>query len=134
MHKGEAGALQWPVINFNEGTITINKSLDYHRKGKDKLFGEVKTDHSARVITIRKSVVDELCFHLARQNQNKKQINDLYRHVLNLILCQKDGNPMSTSTLFNAFSHILNRADIMPLLFHSLHYTHAVLMLKAGRI
>jgi len=133
MRKGEADALQWSDINFNEGTITINKSLDYHRKGKDKLFGEVKIDHPARIVTLRKSVVDELCFHLAWQNQYKKQINDLYRHDLNLIFCRKDSNPMPSSILFNAFLRILKRTDIiMPLPIHSSRHTHAVLMLEVG--
>jgi len=132
LRKGEAGALQWSDINFNEGTISINKSLDFNRKKQDEMFGSVKTSSSERTITIRKTVMDDLRFHLQWQNHNKKQINDLYRHDLNLVLCRKDGDAMPSSSLFNAFSRILKRAGIPPLPIHSLRHTHAVLMLEAG--
>ncbi len=132
MRKGEAAALQWPDIDFSSGTIGINKTLNFGAKSKEELFGDTKTLSSARTITIRKSVVEELRFHLSWQNQNKKQVNDLYHHDLNLVLCREDGNFMPNSTLFNAFSRILKRADIQQLPIHSLRHTHAVLMLEAG--
>ncbi|MCM3396440.1 site-specific integrase [Oceanobacillus profundus] len=132
MRKGEAAALQWTDIDFKNGTININKSLDFQPRNKDEMFGDTKTISSERIITIRKSVVEELRFHLNWQNQNKKQVNDLYHHDLNLVLCRQDGNFMPKSSLFNAFSRILKRANIKPLPIHSLRHTHAVLMLEAG--
>lgn len=132
MRKGEAAALQWTDIDFKNGTININKSLDFQPRNKDEMFGDTKTISSERIITIRKSVVEELRFHLNWQNQNKKQVNDLYHHDLNLVLCRQDGNFMPKSSLFNAFSRILKRANINPLPIHSLRHTHAVLMLEAG--
>ncbi|RHW33857.1 tyrosine-type recombinase/integrase [Oceanobacillus profundus] len=132
MRKGEAAALQWTDIDFKNGTININKSLDFQPRNKDEMFGDTKTISSERIITIRKSVVEELRFHLNWQNQNKKQVNDLYHHDLNLVLCRQDGNFMPKSSLFNAFSRILKLANINPLPIHSLRHTHAVLMLEAG--
>lgn len=107
MRKGEAAALQWTDIDFKNGTINISKSLDFQPKNIDELFGGTK-------------------------NKNKKQVNDLYHHDLNLVLCRQDGNFMPKSSLFNAFSRILKPADIKPLPIHSLRHTHAVLMLEAG--
>lgn len=99
---------------------------------KEKLFGDTKTYHSERVITIRKSLVDALKFHITYQNQNKLALNDNYHHDLNLVLCRNDGNFMPKSTLFNAFSRISKRSGIKPLPIHSLRHTHAVLQLEAG--
>nr|WP_309473843.1 tyrosine-type recombinase/integrase [Paenibacillus thiaminolyticus] len=66
------------------------------------------------------------------QNQNKLVLNDAYHHDLNLVLCREDGNFMPKSSLFNAFSRILNRAGLPPLPIHSLRHTHAVILLESG--
>lgn len=39
---------------------------------------------------------------------------------------------MPKSSLFNAFSRILNRAGLPPLPIHSLRHTHAVILLESG--
>nr|WP_269800012.1 tyrosine-type recombinase/integrase [Bacillus sp. mrc49] len=59
-------------------------------------------------------------------------MNDLYHHDLNLVLGRDDGSFMPKSTLFNAFSRILKRADLPSIPIHSLRHTHAVLQLEAG--
>nr|WP_269435869.1 tyrosine-type recombinase/integrase [Gracilibacillus suaedae] len=66
------------------------------------------------------------------QNTNKQNLNDIYRHDLNLVFCRDDGYIMPKSSLFNAFSRILKQAGIPNLPIHSLRHTHAVLLLEAG--
>lgn len=132
MRKGEAAALQWPDIDLKNLTITINKTLDFQAKDKSELFGDTKTYNSNRTISISQSLANDLRFHLTYQNQNKVTLNDRYHHDLNLVFCRKDGNFLPKSTLFNAFSRILKRADIPSLPIHSLRHTHAVLLLEAG--
>ncbi|NDI34529.1 tyrosine-type recombinase/integrase [Chengkuizengella sediminis] len=66
------------------------------------------------------------------QNQNKLNLKDTYHHDLNLVLCRNDGNFMPKSSLFNAFSRIIKRADLPSLPIHSLRHTHAVILLEAG--
>lgn len=134
MRKGEAGALQWTDVDLKERTININKSLDFKEasKDKDKIFGDVKTYQSNRVITMSQSLVNDLRFHQNYQNQNKTALNDVYHFDLNLVLCRNDGNYMPKSSLFNAFSRILKRAGLNSLPIHSTRHTHAVLQLEAG--
>ena len=80
MRKGEATALQWSDIDLNEKTININKSLDFKEASKDrsKMFRDVKTYQSKRIITITKPLVNDLHFHQNYQNYNKIAINDIY--------------------------------------------------------
>jgi integrase len=132
MRKGEAAALQWTDIDLKEGLININKTLDFQTKGNDELFGDTKTFSSKRTISIRKSVANDLRFHMNYQNQNKTSLNDMYRHDLNLVLCKNDGRPMPKSTLFNALERILKRANLPQIPIHALRDTHAVLLLEAG--
>lgn len=132
MRKGEAAALQWPDIDFKNGTISISKSLDFQAADESELFGDTKNYHSKRVISMGKSLADALRFHANWQNQNKTNLNEIYHHDLNLVLCRNHGNFMPKSSLFNAFSRILKYAGIAPLPIHSLRHTHAVLQLEAG--
>ncbi len=132
MRKGEAAALQWSDIDLKEKRITINKTLDFSAKNDETLFGDTKTYNSKRVITISQVLANDLHFHKKYQNQNKIALNDIYHHSLNLVLCRNDGNFMPKSSLFNAFSRILKKADLPPLPIHSLRHTHAVVQLEAG--
>lgn len=132
MRKGEAAALQWTDIDLKSRTIAISKTLDFNAINEDELFGDTKTYRSKRVIKITQSLANQLRFHMNYQNQNKTALNSIYKHDLNLVLCRNDGNSMPKSSLFNAFSRILKRADLKPLPIHSLRHTHAVLQLEAG--
>lgn len=57
MRLGEIMALQWPDINFNFKTITINKSYDYVSGGKLK---PPKTESSNRTIRVNQALLDLL--------------------------------------------------------------------------
>jgi integrase len=132
MRKGEAAALQWTDIDLKERTINIWKTLDFQAKSDDELFGDTKTYNSKRIITISQGLANDLHFHKKYQNQNKIALNEIYHHDLNLVLCRNDGDIMPKSSLFNAFSRILKKAEIPSLPIHSLRHTHAVLQMEAG--
>ena len=134
MRKGEAAALQWTDVDLKEKTININKTLDFQEasKGSNNIFGDTKTYHSERTITISQSLANDLHMHKKYQNQNKTALNENYHFDLNLVLCRNDGNFMPKSSLFNSFSRILKKAEIPSLPIHSLRHTHAVLQLEAG--
>lgn len=132
MRKGEAAALTWKDIDLKEGTININKTLDFQARNTEELFGDAKTYHSNRIITIRKSLINDLSFHRNYQNQNKLSLKEIYLHDLNLVLCRNDGNSMPKSSLFNAMERILNRAGIPQIPIHALRDSHAVLLLESG--
>ncbi|MGP7817727.1 tyrosine-type recombinase/integrase [Niallia sp. 01092] len=132
MRKGEAAALTWKDIDLKEGTININKTLDFQAKDDDDLFGDPKTFTSNRIITIRKGLINDLSFHRNYQNQNKLALKENYLHDLNLVLCRNDGNFMPKSSLFNAMERILLRANLQQIPIHALRDTHAVLLIESG--
>jgi integrase len=109
IRKGEAAALQWSDIDLKEGRISISKTLDFTANTQFELFGNPKTYSSKRNVTISKSLLNDLHFHIKYQNQNKIALNEIYHHDLNLVLCRNDGNIMPKSSLFNAFERILKQ-------------------------
>ncbi|MDP5273989.1 site-specific integrase [Chengkuizengella sp. 2205SS18-9] len=132
MRKGEAAALQWTDVNLKERTIDISKTLDFQAKNSSELFGDTKTSNSKRTISISQTLTNDLHFHKKYQNQNKLALNDMYFHDLNLVLSRNDGNFIPKSSLFNAFSRTLKKAELPQLPIHSLRHTHAVLLLESG--
>ncbi len=132
MRKGEAAALTWDDIDLEEGTISISKTLDFQAKSNEELFGDTKTYHSFRTISIRKGLTKELTFHRDYQNQNKLILKDNYIHELDLVLCRNNGNFMPKSSLFNAMERILKRAALNQIPIHALRDSHAVLLLESG--
>src|SRR5699024_4496995 len=116
-------------------TILVDETLDFQpddpNNPKD-LFGDTK-NRKKRTVSISSGLVNNLKFHATWQNQNKLNLDDLYKHDLNLVLCRNNGAPMPKSTLFNAFKRILKKSDLDDnLRIHSLRHTYAVLMLEAG--
>lgn len=132
MRKGEAAALKWPDIDPENQLITIDETLDFTAKDKEGLFGETKTIKSERTIKISQSLANDLKYHQEWQKQNKGVLGERYHLDLDLVLCREDGNYMPKSSLFNAFSRILDRSDLHSLPIHSLRHTCAVLLLEAG--
>jgi integrase len=134
MRKGEAAALKWSDINFEQKKIYIDETLDFQPEHEDELFGDTKTQKSTRTIIVSTGLINDLIYHETWQNQNKNTLGEsMYRHDLNLVLCKNDGNPMPKSTLFNASKRILKRAGLSEdFHIHSLRHSYAVLMLEAG--
>lgn len=132
MRKGEAAALQWSDINLKEKTIKIRNTLYFEAKNEDELLADTKTYTSQRTIGIDDDLAKTLQFHAKWQNQNKLALGDNYSHKNNLVCTRPDGSFLTKSTLFNAFSRILKKAELSPLPIHSLRHTHAVMLLEAG--
>ncbi len=66
---GEALGLMWSDIDFNEGTITVNRSIVFPEENRQgEINDEMKTEHAHRTIPLPWSVVEEL-----RREQNKSQ-------------------------------------------------------------
>ncbi|CAM4013719.1 integrase [Bacillus manliponensis] len=132
MRKGEAAAIQWSDIDFKEQTIKITKTLDFQAKPGEDLFGDTKTFTSRRTISVPQPFMDDLKAHKKWQNENKLVLQESYKHDLDLVFTKTDGSFLPKSTLFNAFSRILNKVNLPKLEIHSLRHTHAVLLLESG--
>ncbi|WP_405117720.1 site-specific integrase [Paenibacillus sp. FSL H8-0317] len=132
MRKGEAAALKWIDIDLDNHFITIDENLDFTAKNKEELYNDTKTEKPGRKIKITMNLVNHIKFHREWQEHNKGILGDRYHHDLDLVLCREDGNFMPKSSLFNAFSRILQRCYLPSLPIHSLRHTCAVLLLESG--
>ncbi|QDH23502.1 site-specific integrase [Saccharibacillus brassicae] len=132
MRKGEAAALKWPDIDWEQKKLRIDETLDFTAADKSELFGDPKTYRSKRFVHVPPALMEDLRKHQEWQQRNREAMGPLYHHDLDLVFCRTNGNFMPKSSLFNAFSRICHRADLPELPIHSLRHTYAVLMLEAG--
>ena len=66
---GEALGLMWTDIDFNEGTLTVNRSIVYPEENRmGEINDELKTENAHRTIPLPWSVIEEL-----RREQSKSQ-------------------------------------------------------------
>ncbi|MGX7777262.1 tyrosine-type recombinase/integrase [Streptococcus pluranimalium] len=115
---GEVLALEWSDIDFDNGQVSITKSLQRHGK-----VGTTKTKAGNRVISIDKATVLQLRLYRARQQQ--------IALTSNLVFGSRSGY-LNQCTLRNRLKIFLKECDIPVLGFHAFRHSHASLMINAG--
>ncbi|MEE6647054.1 tyrosine-type recombinase/integrase [Limosilactobacillus pontis] len=114
MRLGEIMALQWPDINFNFKTITINKSYDYVSGGKLK---PPKTESSNRTIRVNQDLIDLL-----------KQLQNNHRKF---VFENSDGKIPGSTAVNKTLKKHLAKCEIERnnFHFHSLRHSHVAYLL-----
>ncbi len=160
MRRGEIYGLRWCDINFEEGTITVNRSAQY-TKEKGIFYKEPKTSRSRRTIDVSQYILDALKAVKVKQNKDRLSRGEKYHNSEDLVFTQPDGrsqHPDSITSWFPGFlgkilihsacNKRLEKIDYCPycdkkvspddvttlrrINFHALRHTHASLLLKSG--
>lgn len=108
-------ALTYKDIDFNEKTISINKS--YQRIGKEDVITEPKTTKSNRVIALPNFLCTEL----------KEYINKLYDVDLNTRLFQ-----ITKHYLYHEIKRGCKLSGVKKIRVHDLRHSHASLLIELG--
>jgi len=114
MRQGELLGLQWGDIDFENGEIHVNHSLQL-LLGKGLVLTEPKTEASRRSIKIPPIAVEAL-----------KTIPNTGGYVFKT----SNGTPFSPRNLLRYFHRILEKADLPMMRFHDLRHTFASLLLN----
>lgn len=129
LRRGELLALRWKDIDLDEGTLTVNQTLNRVAKAKDDkktqlIFQAPKTEKSKRVIKLKENIIKILKEHqLATGSRDKPE---------RLVFCGKDGTPLDPRAFTKRYETLLEKAKIPRISFHALRHTVAVLLIQAG--
>ena len=131
LRRGEALALRWKNIDFENGKLQVLESVHRLHNGEYQIK-EPKTPHSRRSVSISESLKLLLLEYKCEQ---EKAFGDIGKSLSpdNFLFSRLDnGLPFDPDSLTKAFRLAIKKADLPYIRLHDLRHTHATLMLKAG--
>jgi len=127
--RGEALAVKWSCVDFDDATVTIKESLG-QTKAEGLFLKRPKNDKS-RVLCMPAKLVEILRVHKARQAAEKLALGDQYQN-LGFVFASPDGSPMKPWNFGASFADLVRRAGVPRIRLHDLRDTHASLLAQAG--
>lgn len=132
MREGEVLGLMWDCVDFEAGTITVNKQLQLHEAvgGGAYQLGSTKNG-KGRSITPAPSVMALLKRHRAAQAAQRLRAGKLWQDT-GFVFTDELGYPFAKATVYRAFKRAaadIGRPDAR---FHDLRHSYAVAAIRAG--
>ena len=138
--RGEICGLRWSDINFEQGTIAINRTLQYI-PGTGTVFNAPKTKRSRRCIKIGADCVALLTEYSLHQKAERLKVGSAWTRRItvedgktvenDLLFTKWNGEPMDPKTVTSWFPGFLAEHDLPAVHFHSLRHTNASLLIAA---
>ncbi len=135
---GEILALSWADIDFNEGTLSVNRTLNITKDYDDiesqwqKTFGTPKTESSIRKVPLLPNLQTMLKAIRSEQESLKVRLEGGYEDN-NLVFATRLGRPLDPRNMQRTFASILKKAEIEKgIHIHCLRHSFATRGLENG--
>ncbi|MBS5886535.1 tyrosine-type recombinase/integrase [Clostridium sp.] len=144
LRLGEAFAITWDDVNFEENTLSINKQVQWDNKYWYFTDTKYKSD---RIIDLDDFMVNILKQYKVQQLKdkvyygedytqlkvnNKNQINEIEGSEIKLINIRENGTYIQPRVMQHCFRIIHYKLGYKELDYHSLRHTHTTMLLSAG--
>ena len=131
MRRGEVCGLTWDCVDFERGTILINKQLQ-GISGKPGEFRLLSSKNGkGRVITPAASVMETLKKHRVKQSEMRLQAGPLWKDE-GFVFTNEIGEHLSPHTVYHQFKRIAASIGLPDTRFHDLRHSYAVAAIRAG--
>lgn len=128
LRRGEALALRWSAVDFENARFQVVESLEKRRNGLE--FKAPKTDKSRRTVSIPGTTLALMRRHRTTQLQQRLVKGPEYDDQ-DLVVARIDGSPMDPEALSKTFTRLARSLGITGIHFHCLRHTAATTMLAA---
>ena len=130
MRRGEAMGLEWHNIDFERGTVDINKSRLYIT-GIGVIEDEPKNETSKRVIRVPSAALNVLKEWRTEQLKEKMKCGNAW-FSSDYVFTSWNGQPIHPDTPAKWFTDFLQRNELPQIHLHSLRHTNASLLIANG--
>ena len=131
LREGELLGLMWDCVDFEKGTLLINKQLRRsQRKGGTYYFSPPKNNKS-RTIAPAPYVIKLLQTQKAQQAEQRLLAGPMWEDS-GLVFTNEFGRYVSYRAIFDSFKRIVKRIGLPDARIHDLRHTYAVNCIRAG--
>ena len=131
LREGELLGLMWDCVDFEKGTILVNKQLRRsQRKGGTYYFSPPKNNKS-RTITPAPYVIKLLQAQKVQQARQRLMAGPAWEDS-GLVFTNEFGRYVSYRAIFDSFKRIVKRIGLPDARIHDLRHTYAVNCIRAG--
>lgn len=132
MRQGEVLGLSWDCVDFERGTLTINKQLVRNRgEGPSYILASTKNDKPRRIVPAPAVMT---CLQVQRdlQGEWREMVGKIWGNADNLVFTNEIGRYVTPYTVFDDYKKIVKDLGVPELRFHDLRHTYAVNAIQAG--
>lgn len=129
---------KWSDIDFSNGTLTVNKTLqriiEISRDGNidSKIIEQFpKTKNYIRTIPIPQNILSRLKNHKLEQSKNKLKLGEAYFNN-DYVFCDSLGYPIDDKRPARNLKGILTKINIELIKFHGLRHTYATRLFEVN--
>lgn len=131
MREGEVMGLMWDCVDFEAGTITINKQLQRLRGGGGEYRFVSPKNGKSRVITPAASVMALLKRHRAAQAAQRLRAGRLWEDS-GLVFTDELGHHLAQAAIYRSFKKAAAAIGRPDARFHDLRHSYAVAAIRSG--
>lgn len=131
MREGEVLGLTWDCVDFDKGTITINKQLQKERRGTGAYHLVSPKNGKGRKITPAQTVMDILRAQRQKQLGWKRFVGEAWEDS-DFVFTDQMGHHLSAQTVYLHFKKLAAKAGYPNARFHDLRHSYAVAALQSG--
>lgn len=124
LRRGEACGLQWKNINFEEKTLTVERTKD------NKGARPPKTKNSYRTILIDDILLQQLREYQTWCKQIKLSFGKRWKKDDFILTSYQTAKPITDSTIIYALRRVIQKAEVKSITPHGLRHTHATLLIS----
>ena len=128
--RGEITGLKWNDINFEKGTISINKATQYVA-GYGTFEKNTKSDTSNRVIYITATTLKVLREYKIEQSKKRILLGDQWRNS-ERVFTTDIGEDMHPDRPYKILKQIIKKYNLKDITFHGLRHTSISLQISSG--
>jgi len=130
---GEALALKWEDINFEEEYININKTTVYIRENNiyKTIIGTPKTKASIRKVNMPTNLVKKIKEYKKEQNKIIVRLGNKFERN-NIVFCDYKGNYIVPNSLRKSLRELLKNTEIEYKGIHVFRHTYATRLFEKG--